>query len=403
MTVLFVNWEGPNTRYLESLFLPLLTGALRGGDQLRVLHFGWDQAHREDEAKRLAAKAGVDLRFVSVWRRPLGPATLASVGRGALAVASEVRRHRVDVVMPRSNLCAGMALGARRLAPPAGLLYDADGLMADERADFGGWSRDGKAYRLLRAFEDRAVAQADAVVTRTEWAVGVLAERAGRDLGGRAFVVSNGRDPNVFAPGMESDRSRTRQELGVALAAPLLVYAGSMGPQYRVGDMIALFSAVCRRRPDARFLLLTGEPDLARPLVEASGVGGAAIVRRVPPLEVPRYLAAADVGLALRTPFFSQRAVAPVKIAEYLLCGVPTVASAGIGEGVAVEGVGFLVAGGRGDWMELAADWIISDVISKREAYRGRARARGVERFSLDRSTSEYRRAFDAVRPAHSN
>lgn len=399
MTVLFVNWEGPNTRYLESLFLPILTRALREEDRLRILHFGWDQTDRETEAQRLVTEAGASLTVLPAWRRPLGPATLASVVRGGVAVAREVRRHRVDVVMPRSNLCAGMALAARRLGSSFSLLYDADGFMADERVDFGGWSRTGAAYRLLRSFEDAAVAQADAVVTRTAWAVDVLAERVGQDVHEKAVVVSNGRDEDVFAPGTEATRRQTREALGVPLDAPLLVYAGSVGPQYRLDEALTFFAAVRHRRPDARFLLLTGEPDLARPLVEAADLGaGAVTVRRAAPSEVPGLLAAADVGLALREPYFSQKAVAPVKIGEYLLCGVPAVASFGIGEGEAVEGAGFLVGEGVQDWIEPATAWAVDHVLAHREAYRERARQRGVERFSLSRSVKEYRRAFDAVR-----
>ncbi len=48
--------------------------------------------------------------------------------------------------------------------------------------------------------------------------------------------------------------------------------------------------------------------------------------------EVPFYLNAADVAFALRQPTFSMQGVAPIKLGEYLLCGLPVIASKGIGD-----------------------------------------------------------------------
>ena len=114
-----------------------------------------------------------------VWRTPQAPATAAMIAKGALDLVRYVRRHRIEVLMPRSIIPAGMALLALRFLPDVKLLFDADGLMADERADFGGWSREGKPYRALRAIEAAAVRRADVVITRTHRAKRILAERAG--------------------------------------------------------------------------------------------------------------------------------------------------------------------------------------------------------------------------------
>ena len=73
---------------------------------------------------------------------------------------------------------------------------------------------------------------------------------------GKFHVVGNGRDPDVFHPGDASGRAATREALGIARDAPLVVYAGSLGDQYCPGEMLQFMEALLARRSDARLLVL---------------------------------------------------------------------------------------------------------------------------------------------------
>jgi glycosyltransferase involved in cell wall biosynthesis len=48
--------------------------------------------------------------------------------------------------------------------------------------------------------------------------------------------------------------------------------------------------------------------------------------------DVPMYLSAADAGIAFYKPTLSRLATSPVKLAEYLACGLPVVINAGVGD-----------------------------------------------------------------------
>jgi hypothetical protein len=54
------------------------------------------------------------------------------------------------------------------------------------------------------------------------------------------------------------------------------------------------------------------------------------------PKDVPGYLSAADVGMALIRPSFSKRCSSPTKYAEYLAVGLPLVIHADVGDGARV-------------------------------------------------------------------
>ena len=401
MTVLFVTWDGPTTSYLDGLFLPILDRMREPDDAVHVLQFGWGLEAREPAIRAAAAAVGIPYRLCHVGRTPVVPATVAAIARGALDVVRYARSHRVDVLMPRSIISAAMALLALRWLPGVRLVYDADGLMADERVEFGGWNPSGPLYRALRAIEDAAVGRADIILTRTHRAVEILEERSGSSVGPRAVVVANGRDEVVFSPGTETERLAVRTELGLPADAPLVASVGSIGPQYRPEETFGFFGAVRRVRPDAHLLVLTGQVEEARRHAEAAGLPDAAVhALRVAPEDVPRYVRAADLGMALRTPSLSQRAVAPIKIGEYLLCGVPVLGTAGIGDidHHVDAAVGALESADESSWSARRATWFAHDVLPDREGFRVRCRQRGLERFSLTRGAADYRRALEAVR-----
>ena len=82
---------------------------------------------------------------------------------------------------------------------------------------------------------------------------------------------------------------------------------------------------------NSKFLILTGNVDFAKqniPIELQSNI----ILKSVKSGEVPFYLNAGDVAFALRQPSFSMQGVAPIKLGEYLLCGLPVIASKGIGD-----------------------------------------------------------------------
>ena len=88
------------------------------------------------------------------------------------------------------------------------------------------------------------------------------------------------------------------------------------------------------------------------------------------------------------------RAVAPVKLGEYLLCGLPVVGAAAIGDTARAIDAGVFADDRAGD--DAMAERILGDWLPRREAMRAAARAVGVADFSLDRSVRDYRAALEA-------
>jgi glycosyltransferase involved in cell wall biosynthesis len=393
LKILFVTWDGPQVNYLESLFLPIFAGLRPHGFEFDVLQFRFGTAAQEEAVRAACAAAGCGYTSARIWRWG-PPGAFASALRGGLDIRRALRRSRADAIMPRSVLpsLALLASGAVGRTP---VLMDADGLEIDERAEFAGLKTTGPIYRLLRDIEAQMVRRSTAILTRTEATREILMARAGPPADPSKYtIVTNGRDEKIFHPSDEQSRRAVRAELGIAADAPLLVYAGSLGGRYRTRRIGELALELRALRPDARLLVLSGSPEVAqRELIEPlPGLADFTIVRRAPPEEVPRYLAAADAGTAFISASFSTLGISPVKTGEYLLCGVPIVGTLQVGDNALPLAAGVFFDDRRSD-LE-AARWIVEEVLPNRETYRERARAVGVERLSLGRSVRDYRDAL---------
>ena len=391
---LFVTWDGPAQNYMEALFFPIFARAQQLATlplHIGIMQFTWTDAASRARIAQSAAAHSLSYCGHDAVRRPRQLAVPAMIAYGAARLIQEIDRGRWDTLMPRSIIPAAMCLLAIKARPHTRLIFDADGLMADERVDFAGWSASGAQYRLFRDWEAQTLRRAQSVIVRSLHARRILAARAGAGFDERKIhVIPNAKDPHHFTPLSAAQRATTRDALNIPQDAPLLAYAGSLGPQYHPRAMLATHQALLKRAPNAHLLVLSGMSEVMQDLLKALEPHERAqvIIKRCSSAEVASLLAAADVGLSLRQPSFSQQAVCPIKIAEYLLCGLPVVMLRGVGDlderltGCQALHVMEDVSEAQ---IERAADWVIQDVLGARASRLSeQAREAGLAHFALD-------------------
>jgi len=217
-------------------------------------------------------------------------------------------------------------LAARLLRLPH--VLEVNGILHDELG------RRGAARQrlwLIDAFARLNLHRTDKFTTTTAEHIERLDELYGVDRQ-RATVLPCGVNVELFRPG---DRAALRRELGLAPAAFIMVQAGSFYSWHGLDlllDGLAAFNrppAPGETAPDWQLHLL-GE-GAERPDLEARAryLGLAERVHfpgQVAYERVPAYLGAADVGIAFYKP---TRSVSgdPMKIYEYMACGLPVLAS----------------------------------------------------------------------------
>ncbi len=333
--ILFITWDGPQTSYMEGLFMPIFQEIAKVDDfRFHVLQFTWADEKKISQTKNVADKLGIQYAALPILRKPnVSVGSLLTVFTSSGKIKKYIRENNIDIVMPRSTFPAMMInqiMGAGKV-PFRGfrgkLIFDADGLPIEERVDFAGLKRDSLQYKLMKSAETKMLKKADAVITRSQKSIDIHLQNIGQKERDKFSVVFNGRDSNLFKLNNEA-RLQARQELNLDNEF-LFVYAGSLGPQYCLIEMLEVFKS--HRTANSKFLILTGNTEYAEQN-NPSELWPDIILKSVKSDEVPFYLNAGDMALALRQPSFSMQGVAPIKLGEYLLCGLPVIASKGIGD-----------------------------------------------------------------------
>lgn len=322
-TVLYLTLHGLASPLGRAQCLPYLL-RLAEGDRARLLVISWESDPLPDEGlRRRVRDAGIDWVELRYHFDPKGFATLYDVFRGLLATLRFIRRERVDVLHARSYFPATVAWMAG-LITGTPFVFDMLGMLADEYADIGHWSKEGFFYRATKGVER--------ILLRSSAAVIVLTERSAEHLRSSGLVPSG--IPIVVIP-CYVDTERFRCASARSSDGPrTLIYAGGLGGWYLVEEMVAFFAVAREASPDLRLRVITrGDHALVHDAARDRGLPADAVeVVTASPDEMNRMYCAADAGLCLIAPMFSKHAASPNKFAEYLACGLPVIANAGVGD-----------------------------------------------------------------------
>jgi glycosyltransferase involved in cell wall biosynthesis len=315
---------------MEGLFMPILSQVQSQSQfKFHIVQFTWGTSERVAITQKAAQELQLVYTARTIVRKPIAViGNLFTLYKGILFLKKYIKENNISIVMPRSTIPAVMV---NRI--PKGdfkVAFDADGLPLEERLDFSRLSRNSKQYRFLKNEENKMLVRADTVLTRSQDAVKIHLATLKYKNPEKFSVVLNGRSTAFFKPDA-SERENKRKELKISSQTKVFVYCGSLGPQYGWDEMITIFRNYHEKNPNALFLILTGNVAFANERIP-NDLKQSIIVKTVPFEDVPKYLSVADVAFAIREPKFSMRGVAPIKLGEYLLMGIPTIASVGIGD-----------------------------------------------------------------------
>lgn len=338
MSILYVTQNGVTDHIGRSQVAPYVLGLARQGFRIHVLSA--EKAGRPAlvaHYQRLFDEAGVRWTRVPYSNKPpmIGPAWTQRLMEGASRRI--VRDEGIRVIHCRSF---PPALIAHRLKPALGVkfIFDFRDFYPDDRlAKVHGLSR--LVYRRLKQLEGPMVRNSDKVVCLTERARDLLASWYLQDdphAQSRFQVIPCCADFDHFDPAGVSTQATeaARRKAGVPPGAFVLLYLGSLGPDYLLSPMLALFRQVLAVRPQAYFLFVAhnGE-DLVATECRTQGIPEEAIrfvsAQRE---EVPALIGLASLSVLFIRADVSKAGCSPTKLAELFACNVPVVANSGVGD-----------------------------------------------------------------------
>ena len=336
--VLYVSYNGMLDPLGQSQVIPYLKGLSKLGVEFTLLSF--ERPHAFEPAgieastnlREELSGYGIEWHVLRYHQKPSLPATAYDVTKGIRYARRLMRKKQIQMVHARAHIPAVIALALKRRFG-AKMIFDVRGLMAEEYIDAGHWKPGGVPARITKSSEARVLRATDGLVTLTDalWAE----MRNWPPLQSRQvthLTIPCCVDLEKFRFD-ENERATHRAELGIGDRF-VLVYSGSVGGWYMTDEMAAFFATLSQQRPGAFFLWLTHGPSaIVRSAMAKHGISEDAFeVRKVSSSQVPGFLSCADAGIAFYRPGVSRLGTSPVKVSEYLACGLPVVMNTGIGD-----------------------------------------------------------------------
>lgn len=143
----------------------------------------------------------------------------------------------------------------------------------------------------------------------------------------KVTTIPLGASFRAFRPG---EAQPLRHQLGFAGDDLVMIYTGNMDRVRTIDKLVLAFAGIAERYPQARLVLVgSGDqiPHLQSLVKERDLSDRLKFTGIVPYSQVPRYLRAADIGLAYVADKVQYRNQPPLKTVEYLASGLPVVAT----------------------------------------------------------------------------
>ena len=392
--VLYISYTGLLDPLGQSQVLQYVLGLAR---EHRMTLLTFEKPAAMQDAKRLAEiaeqcrAAGVSWHRLPYHNKPNLPATLYDLANGIRKGVQLARQMNAEVVHCRSYIAGLMGLAVKR-ATGARYIFDMRGFWPDERVDGGIWTKSSSQYRLFKAVERRLFLGAAHVVS--------LTRSGAREF--RQFDYLQAQQPPVsviptctnldlFALPARAESPKPGFTLG---------YVGSVGSWYMFDDVARAVRMLMDARPDARFLVINkGGHELIRSHLAAAGVDLERVeIKAVSYDQVGAEVGRMDAGIFFIKAAWSKRASCPTRMGEFLACGKPCLANAGVGdveEDLQQTGTGVAIRDFSDATLRTALDGLLR--LAAEPGIEARCRKAAEERFSLTVGVEAYSAIYKSL------
>lgn len=237
-------------------------------------------------------------------------------------------RFRTDMVIAFANTSAAISLLLSRWIGSKLMVYSFEP-HSEFLAEFNVWNRKGWRYRILNHLEERVGREAEYLLTGTRHMV----ERMEGVASGQVFRAPSSVDQNVFK--IDLAARAVGRELWKIEDRRVMVYTGKFGGIYYEKEIAELCASLFEIDQRWFFIFLTPSPvpEVLALLTEAGlAPKDYRLTEAKNVAEVIAYLSVADIGLTAIPPYPNQKFRSPVKVGEYLMCGLPYITCRGVSE-----------------------------------------------------------------------
>jgi glycosyltransferase involved in cell wall biosynthesis len=338
LSVLYVTQNGITDHIGQSQIAPYVLGLADLGYQIHVLSAEKNEKRElVEKYESLFNKAGIRWTRILYRRRPKVIGPLITQWQLRQTAHRTVEVENIRLVHCRSHPAA---LIGYYLKKRYGIKFIFD--FRDFYADGGLLKTRGLmrlAYSRMKQLEGPMIQVADKVICLTERAKSVLSGwyfSNDPEAGKRFQIIPCCADFNHFNPALVTKQASAgvRQKLGLAPDQTVLLYLGSLGPDYLLQQMMLLFRQLLTIRPSAKFLVVCNEGHdlVVKECVQQGMDPACVVVRSATREEVPTFISLADFSVVFIRADITKAGCSPTKLAELFAMNVPVIANTGVGD-----------------------------------------------------------------------
>lgn len=316
--------------------------------------------------------------------------------KGFLLVLWLRLRYGSRAILSLANIAGGFSFIYGKLLGMKIILYQYEP-HSEFLADFGMWSSSGIKFKLLNKIERIMGIHSDYVLPGTD---GMIERLLNWKSKAKIYKVPTcvNNDKFVFS---KEGREQVRTELKIQ-NKKVFLYLGKFGGIY-YNEEIAFFCKVLYRNiPDSFFLIVTpNDKKEISTMFQKIGLSETSYFVTESPYEiVQNYISAADIGIVAIPPYPSQKFRSPVKVGEYLLCGIPFIVCKGISDDDKIAEkyyVGVVVNDFSEKEIVKAIPKTIALLIEEKQHIRHRTRKAGIEYRGTVKAVQVFNIIFEQV------
>ena len=244
-------------------------------------------------------------------------------------VAAIRLKYRTGAIFSFANVASAMAGVLSKLFFMKLVIFSYEP-HCDFLVETGQWSPNSMRYKILKFLETYAATTASHIMTGTKHMVDHLSTLK---VKAKVYRTPTAVDDEQFFFDANT-REQLRKELGVSNYT-LVVYFGKLGGIYYEKELVDAISGLNDILPNPFFLIGTNyDRTRVKLWMDEYNIPSNRYLLRgfIDKDDMNRYLSAADLGLVIIPPTPSQKYRSPIKVAEYMLCGVPYLVCKGISE-----------------------------------------------------------------------
>lgn len=323
MRIAFISYWGINDGLTQATVIPHLEFL---NSMEKISHIDFFTIERKGEVKPFAELSKVKHHPVMEDSKLPGMKQFVSLRR----IYQMLGTFSPELIFARSSLAAVPAYHYYKKTKTPYVVESFEP-HAEYMVESGEWKKGGAKYKLLKRYEDREIKTARFLLPVSNNYRDLLIQKGVSK--NNILTLPCTVDMNRFKRDIES-RAKIRKELGGDDDTIVGVYLGKFGGLYEEKQAFVHFRTFLSEFEKYKMLVLS--PEEKEQVVELAKSADFPLdmleVRFVSHHEVPDYLSAADISFATYKNTPSNKYLSPIKVGEYLACGLFVVIMDGVGD-----------------------------------------------------------------------